>query len=121
MACKIQPLWFSGQVSTSTAGDAGTEPCFLRSGQPSDLKTGAVVTTCQAPGVTGSALRLASIQNWCCSDNLPGAWRYRVISKTGQHTVTGAATSICNFCLSVALRAMVRAGPWQSYNQQATT
>ena len=85
------------KASASGAEDPGIESRLRRdfsgSSHTSDLKTGAPVAT------------------------LPGAWRYRVSAGTGGHGVSilwlGEVESwICNFCLSVAARKIVR--PWDT-------
>ena len=69
---------------------------FLGSSHTSDLKIGTPVAT------------------------LPGAWRYRVSTGTGQPGVSilwlGEVESvICNFCLSVAAHKIVQICPWDTH------
>ena len=88
------------KASASWAEDPGFESCLRRdfsgSSHTSDLKIGTTVTT------------------------LPGAWRYRVSTGTGQPSVSilwlGEVESlICNFCLSVVARKIVSADPSMRY------
>ena len=94
------PPWPSGEASASTAEDPGFESrirqIFSGSSHTSDFKIGTPVAT------------------------LPGAWRYRVSTGTGQPGVSilwlgEVECLICNFYLNVAARKIVWADPSLRY------
>ena len=74
---------------------------------------------------TGSVVARNKDRAFCCWPpvaTLPGAWRYRVSTGTGRPGVSilwlgEVERWICNFCLSVAARKIVRADPSLRYTR----